>query len=200
MPCPLALPALLTPPCAAHGAGGPVKVVTHAATRLGLLPVRRRRMTACGVQPLAPVRHRLAHGSLWGAVEPPPGARVFLALPPRNRRTVQVWLEGFAAALPDSCHSLVRDKGAFHKVKALRGPPNVVPGCFPASSPALHPLDRLWRALKDQLAAMVGKTLEEWSKAMGAIIQHSTPAMRQSLPGLAYFVQALDIARGTTSV
>jgi hypothetical protein len=36
---------------------GPIKVFAQDETRLGLLPVVRRRITAYGVQPVAPVTH-----------------------------------------------------------------------------------------------------------------------------------------------
>jgi transposase len=187
-----ALPALLLRQHTDHAAGGPVKVFAQDETRLGLLPVVRRRITACGVQPIATVLHTFANFYLCGAVEPTTGASFFLELPHLNSRTFQVWLDGFAAAFPDSFNILVLDNGAFHKAKALRWPANVVPVFFPAYSPELNPIERLWRDLKDKLADTVAKTIDALSNAMCAIIQHYTPAMLQSLTGFAYFVQAVE--------
>src|SRR4029450_4955651 len=50
--------------------GLPVKVFAQDETRLGLQPILRRRMTACGVQPVATVCPRVDNFSLFGAVEP----------------------------------------------------------------------------------------------------------------------------------
>jgi DDE superfamily endonuclease len=197
---PTALPALLTQHLTDHVVVGPIQVFAQDETRLGLLPVVRRRITACGVQPIATVLHSFANFYLCGAVEPTTGASFFLELPHLNSRTFQVWLDGFAAAFPDSFNILVLDNGAFHKAKALRWPANVVPVFFPAYSPELNPIERLWRDLKDKLADMVLKTLDELSNAMGALIQHYTPAMLQSLTGFAYFVHAIETARRTLYV
>jgi hypothetical protein len=75
------LPALLTQQLADHSSIDTLKVFAQDETRLGVLPVVRRRMTACGVQPIATVTHQFDNFSLYGAVEPTPGAHCFLELP-----------------------------------------------------------------------------------------------------------------------
>jgi len=117
--------------CADHAPGATLKVVAQDETRLGLLPVVRRRMTACGVQPVATVMPQVDNFYLYGAVEPTTGASCFLALPYLTSRAFQLWLDGFAAAFPESLHLLVLDNGAGHKAKALRWPSNVVPVFLP---------------------------------------------------------------------
>jgi hypothetical protein len=69
--------------------------------------------------------------SLYGAVEPTTGARFFRDLPYLNSRAFQRWLDGFAAALPESLPLLIRDNGAGHKAKAVRWPSHVVPVLLP---------------------------------------------------------------------
>src|SRR5215831_8142332 len=85
-----------------HGSVRPLKVFAQDETRLGLLPVVRRRVTACGVQPVATVTYQFDNFYLYGAVEPTTGASFFLALPSLNSRAFQRWLDGFAAAFPES--------------------------------------------------------------------------------------------------
>jgi putative transposase len=94
----------------------------------------------------------------------------------------------------------VRDNGAFHTAKALRWPPNVATVPFPPDSPALNPMERLWRDLKDQLATSVTKTLDALSDTVCSVIQRYSQAARQSLTGFAYFVQAAQMALHTTNV
>lgn len=181
--------------CADHAPGATLKVFAQDETRLGLLPVVRRRITACGGQPVATVLHQFDNFYLSGAVEPTTGASFVLALPYLNSRAFQLWLDGFAAAFPESLNLLVLDNGAGHKAKALRWPSNVVPVFLPPYRPELNPLERLWRDLKDKLADIPVKTIAELSEAMGSIIQHYLPATLQSLTSFAYFVQAIETAQ-----
>jgi transposase len=187
-----ALPTLLTQQLEDRSSVGMVKVFAQDETRLGLLPVVRRRITARGVQPVATVTYQFDNFYLYGAVEPTTGASFFLELPYLNSRAFQRWLDDFAATFPDSLNMLVLDNGAGHKAKAIRWPANVVPVFLPPYSPELNPIERLWRDLKDKLADVPAKTLAALSDAMCAIIQHYSSATLQSLTSFAYFVQAVE--------
>jgi transposase len=187
-----ALPTILTEQLADRTCGGTVKVFAQDETRLGLLPVVRRRITACGVQPVASVTYQFDNFYLYGAVEPTTGASFFLELPYLNSRAFQWWLDGFAAAFPESLNLLVLDNGAGHKAKAVRWPSNVVPVFLPPYSPELNPVERLWRDLKDQLADVPATTIAALSDAMCVIIQRYSPALLQSLTSFTYFVPAVE--------
>jgi hypothetical protein len=188
------LPTVLQQQCHQRPPGTPVKVFAQDESRVGLLPIVRRRITACGVQPLATVVHKFDNFYLYGAVAPTTGDSFFLELPWLNTSAFQVWVEHFAAAFPDSFNLLVLDNGAFHKAKALQWPSNVVPIFLPPYSPELNPIERLWRDLKDQLADCMAKTLAELSEATGHILQSYSQTVLQSLTGYAYFVQAVATA------
>jgi transposase len=177
-----------------HSSGATLKVFAQDETRLGLLPVVRRRITACGVQPVATVLHQFENFYLYGAVEPTTGAHFFLELPYLNSRAFQLWLDSFAAAFPESVNLLVLDNGAGHKAKAVRWPSNVMPVFLPPYSPELNPMERLWRDLKDKLADIPVKTITELSDAMCNIIQHYSLATLHALTSFAYFVQAVETA------
>jgi hypothetical protein len=88
-------------------------------------------MTAGGVPPVATVTYQFDNVYLYGAVEPTTGASCFLALPYLNSRAFPRWLDGFAAAFPESVNLWLLDKGAGHKAKAVRWPSNVVPVFLP---------------------------------------------------------------------
>jgi transposase len=185
-----ALPTLLTQQLAARPSVGTVKVFAQDETRLGLLPVVRRRITACGVHPIASVLHQFDNFYLYGAVEPTTGASFFLELPSLNSQAFQRWLDGFAAPLPESLNMLVLDNGGGHKAKAVRWPSTVVPVFLPPYSPELNPLERLWRDRKDKLADVPATTIAALSDALCAIIQSYSPATLHSLTSFTYFVQA----------
>lgn len=188
-------PTLLTQQGKEHASGGPIKVFAQDETRLGLLPVVRRRITACGVQPVATVTHQFDNFYLYGAVAPTSGASFFLELPYLNSRAFQVWLDGFAATFPESLNLLVLDNGAGHKAKALRWPSNVVAVFLPPYSPELNPMERLWRDLKDKLADISAQTIEALSDAVCSVIQNYAPATLHSLTSFPYFVHAVETAQ-----
>jgi putative transposase len=169
----------------------PVKVFAQDESRVGLLPIIRRRITACGVQPIATVTHTFDSFYLYGAVEPTTGASFFLELPHLNTAMFQVWVESFAAAFPESFNIIVLDNGAFHKAKTLRWPANTVPVFLPPYCPELNPIERLWRDLKDKLADLLATTLDELSDTVCALMQNYSNATLQSLTGFTYFVQAV---------
>lgn len=181
----------LTQLLAGHRDGLPVKVFAPDATRLGLQPILRRRSTACGVQPVATVSPQFDNFDLFGAVEPATGDRFFLALPFLHSAMFQLWLAHFAQTLATSFNMLVLDHGAFHTAKILRWPPHVAAVPFPPSSPARNPLERLWRALKDQWADTVSKNLDDLSDAVCRLRQHYAQAALKSLTGFAYCLQAV---------
>jgi transposase len=173
----------------------PVKVFAQDESRVGLLPIVRRRITACGVQPLATVTHTFDSFYLYGAVEPTTGASFCLELPHLNTAMFQVWVDGFAAAFPASFNIVVLDNGAFHKAKTLCWPANTVPVFLPPYCPELNPMERLWRDLKDKLADRLATTLDELSDTVCALVQNYSHATLQSLTGFPSFVQAVATAQ-----
>jgi putative transposase len=189
-----ALPTLLHRQKAHGPPGTPVKVFAQDESRVGLLPIVRRRITACGVQPLTTVAHTFDYFYLYGAVEPTTGDSFFLELPSLNTEIFQLWLDHFAAAFPQTYNILVLDNGAFHTTKAVRWPANVAPVFLPPYSPELNPIERLWRDLKDKLADHASTSLDELSEAVGRLIQNYSQAALKSLTGFTYFVQAVTSA------
>jgi putative transposase len=109
-------------------------------------------------------------------------------------------LDDFAHTLAASFNILLLDKGAFHTAKTLQWPPNVAAVPFPPYSPALNPIERLWRDLKDQLANTVAKTLDALSDTVCRLLQNYAPATLKSLTSFAYFVQAVQTALHTLNV
>jgi hypothetical protein len=197
---PAALPTKLTQQLAGNRARLPVKVFAQDETRFGLQPIVRRRITACGVQPVATGWQRFDNFSLFWAVEPATGESFFLELPLLNSAMFQLWLDDFAQTFAASFNILVLDNGAVHTAKVLRWPPNVATVPFPLSSPELNPMERLWRDLKEQLANTVAKTLDALSDTVCSVIQHYSQAALQSLTGFAYFVQEVQTVLYTPNV
>jgi hypothetical protein len=189
------LPTRLTAPCQRRAPDEPIKVFAQDESRIGLLPIIRRRITAHGVRPLSRVAHTFDNFYLYGAVDPTPGENFFLELPGLNASAFHLWVDHFAAALPQAFNLLVLDNSACHTAKTVRWPANVAPVFLPPYSPELNPIERLWRDLKDQLADVMTMTIEELSAAVCAISPNYSNATLPSLTGVAYFVQAVETAQ-----
>jgi hypothetical protein len=94
-------------------------------SRFGLLTVRRRRLTACSIQPVGPVQHVFEGFYVYGAVAPVSGKRFFLELPYLHTDMFQCFLDAFAQAFPDSLNLLLVDNSGAHTAQRLRWPDNV---------------------------------------------------------------------------
>lgn len=91
-----------------------MRVFVQDESRLGLLPIVRHRITACGVQPLLRAGYCFESFYLYGAVEPTTGESFFLELPELNTAGFQIFVNEFSRAFPSSLNLLLLDNGAFH--------------------------------------------------------------------------------------
>jgi hypothetical protein len=190
-----AWPTRRTASCQGRAPAEPIKGLAQEERRGGLGPLVRRRLPAGGGQPSATVAHPCDTFSLSGAVEPTTGERVCRALPWLHARALQRWVDHVADAFPPAFPVLGLDNSACHTAKTVRWPSPVAPVVLPPYSPELTPSARRWRDRKDQRAALVPKTSEEWSDAVCAISQNYSHATLHSLTGFAYFVQAVKTAQ-----
>jgi hypothetical protein len=109
----------------------PVRVFSQDDSRLGLLTVRRRRLTARGIQPVGLVQHTFEWFYVYGAVAPTTGERFFLELPYLNADTFPICIEAFAHAFPDSLNLLLLDNSGALTAQRLRWPAQVRPLWLP---------------------------------------------------------------------
>jgi transposase len=63
---------------------------------------------------------------------------------------------------------------------------------LPPYSPELNPIERVWRARKDQLAWQQFPNLEIQQEYVGDIVRACDNVMLQSLTAYAYFVDAVN--------
>jgi hypothetical protein len=166
-------------------------VFSQDESRFGLLTIRRRRLTAQGVQPVGPVQHLFEWFYVYGAVEPTTGDRCFLALPYLNAELCQLFIDAFAPAFPDSLNILVLDNSGAHTTQRLHLPPNVRLVFLPPYCPELNPMERVWRALKDDLAWQPFATLNAQQDYLSDLLRAYEPATLQSLTGYHYLVEAV---------
>jgi hypothetical protein len=92
----------------------PIRVCSQDESRFDLLTIRRRRLTARGVQPVGRVQHAFEWFYVYGAVEPISRERFCLELPYLNAKSFQIFIGAFAVAFPDSLNLLLLDNSGVH--------------------------------------------------------------------------------------
>jgi transposase len=170
----------------------PVRVFSQDESRLGLLTVRRRRLTARGVQPLGTIPHIFAWFYVYGAVAPATGERFFLELPYLNAEMFQLFVDAFAHAFPDSLNILRLDNSGAHTAQRLRWPENVRCVWLPPYGPELNPMERVWRDLKDALAWLQFIDLDVEQVYVGDLLSEYDAPTLQALTSYPYLVEAIN--------
>jgi transposase len=169
-----------------------VRVFSQDESRFGLLTIRRRRLTARGVQPVGQIQHVFEWFYVYGAVAPTTGERFFLELPYLNADIFQLFVDAFAQAFPDSLNLLLLDNSGAHTAQRLTLPENVRLVFLPPYCPELNPIERVWRDLKDDLAWQQFPTLEAQQDSVEDWLQAYEALTLQSLTGYAYLVDAIN--------
>ena len=159
---------------------------------MGLLTVRRRRLTASGVQPVGLLQHTFEWFSIYGAVAPTTGERFSLELPYLNTDTFQLFVDAFAQAFPDSLNILLLDNRGAHTAQRIRWPANVQPVWLPPYCPELNPIERVWRDVKDDLAWPQFVDLAAQQVYVGNLLQAYNASSLQALTGYAYLLAAIN--------
>jgi transposase len=160
-------------------------------SRLGLLTIRRRRLTAYGVQPIGSVQHGFEWLYVYGAVEPTTGHHFFLVLPYLNAENFQIFVDLFAQAFPDSLNLLLLDNSGAHTAQRLTLPENVRLVFLPPYCPELNPIERVWRDLKDALAWLQFPNLEVQQGYVAQLLRAYQAATLQALTSYPYLVEAI---------
>jgi hypothetical protein len=138
-----------------------VRIFCQDESRVGLLPVPRRRMTVSGIKPVGPGQYQFENFSVYGAVEPTTGESFFLEFPPLNTANFQIFLNEFSHSYQETLNMILMDHGSCHQAKSLVLPDHVVCLFLPPYSPELNPIERLGRDLQDRLAWVRFTQLEE---------------------------------------
>lgn len=174
-----------------HSTSTKVRMFFHDETRLGLIPVQRRRITLRGVKHVGKIQHKFESYYLYGAVEPLNGESFFLELPYLNSDNFQVFLNEFFKEYSSGLNIMVLDNGSFYKAKELRIPQNVIFLFLPAYSPELNPIERLWEDIKGQIAFEIYMSLETLKNRIAEIIKNYTNQMIRSLTSYPYVINAI---------
>jgi transposase len=168
-----------------------VEVWAMDESRLGLQTIRRRRITARGIQPVGIYQHAFRNFYLYGTIAPRTGDAYFLGVPTLSAAHFQLFLERFAAARPHTLHILLVDNSRTHTATGLRIPSNIKLLFQPPYAPELNPAERVWRALKDALAWQCFTDLPALQARVVTIVESWAADQLQSLTAYAYILDAM---------
>lgn len=161
-------------------------------SRLGLHTIRRRRLTAYGTKPVGTIQQRFENFYLYGAIAPRSGDSYFLGLPKLTADLFQRFLDEFAQARPHTLNVLLVDNSRCHTAQALQIPPNVILLFQPPYAPEMNPAERVWRALKDELAWHTFADLAALQARVIAIVEPWEAAMLRSLTAYPFIMEAIN--------
>jgi DDE superfamily endonuclease len=170
-----------------------VRVFCQDESRLGLhLPIRRR-VTAYGVKPLQVVEPLYEAYWLYAAVEPTTGDAFWWELPCLDAECFTIFLRHFGQHYAESLNLVLLDQAPAHVAQRVQCPDNVILLWFPAYSPELNPVDRLWEDLKariDVFDRRLRASLARLQDHVADIVRCYTTETIASLTGYAYLVEA----------
>ncbi len=159
-------------------------------TRLGLMPIHRKRITAKGVRPLISSEIKREYEYLFGMIEPLTGKDFMLELPRLDTGTMQVFINEFAKQDPESLHLILMDNASSHTTEKLKVGENLVFIFLPACSPELNPIERFWKELKDWLSDYNPKTMSEVSELVVEGLKSFSEKVMSSITSFEYLMTA----------
>lgn len=168
----------------------PLELWAMDESRCGLQTITRRRLTLRGVKPVGTYQHRYENFYLYGAVAPLTGEGFFCSKRTMQHADFQAFLDDFAAAYPHTFNVMLLDNAKAHHAKALHVPPNVALLFLPPYAPELNPVERVWQALKDQLAWHNFDNLAALEDAIAQLVQGFDHDAFHSLIAYPYLLQA----------
>jgi hypothetical protein len=94
---------------------------------------------------------RFTFAYIFAAVEPGTDNAFALMLPYANTEAMQVFLNRFSETIAEDEHvAMMLDQAGWHGANDLVAPANITLVPFPAYSPELNPVERLWLYLKER--------------------------------------------------
>lgn len=107
------------------------------------------------MRPEGLIDHRYASAWLYGAVRPGTDDAFALVMTEVGAAAMQVFLDRFAATLPNGVHAaLLLDGAGWHTAGDIVLPDNVSLIFLPPYSPKLNPAERLWLYLRERYLSL----------------------------------------------
>ena len=133
------------------------------------------------MKPLGITQYERGGCWLYGSIDPDCGEAFWLILPQLNAVNMQIFLDEFAKAYPDSFNILLMDNAGAHTAQCLRIPENIGLLCQPPRCPELNPAERGGEDLRGKLAWQRFAHVEGLEDELVARLKQEQPATVHSL-------------------
>jgi hypothetical protein len=163
---------------------------TEDETRVGLLPIHRKRITGKGIRPLISSEIRREYYYLFGIIEPLTGKSLMLELPDLETETMQIFMDEFGKEDEESLHLILVDNASSHTTEKLKVRENIVFIFLPAHAPELNPIERFWKELKDWLSEYEPKGLGELRELVSKGLANFSEKAMSSITSFEYLMTA----------
>lgn len=174
-----------------HGDKYPrIRLWVEDESRIGLLPIHRRRITGKGIQPTISSEIKREYHYLFGMIEPLTGKDFMMELPALDTAMMQLFMDEFAKEDRTSLHLIIVDNATAHTTEKLKVGENIVFIFLPACSPELNPIERFWKELKDWLSDYEPKTLSEVSELISRGLASFSEKAMSSITSFDYLMSA----------
>jgi len=120
-------------------------------SRLGLITLGGRKVTARGVKPVGMKQYKRQNFYLYGTISPLSGRSFFIEMPYLDLECFQIFMDEFAISHRKGLHLIVVDRASCHMSSRLKIASNIVLLPLPPYSPELNPIERFWLELKRNL-------------------------------------------------
>lgn len=167
-----------------------VRLWTPDETRIGLMPIHRRRITGKGVRPLISSEIKREYSYLFGMIEPLTGEDFMLELPSLDTEMMQLFIDEFAQTDGESLHLIVIDNASSQTTDKLKVAENIIFIFLPPNSPELNPIERFWKELKDWLSDYEPQTMKQLSNLIGEGLKSFSKKAISSITSFEYLMTA----------
>lgn len=159
-------------------------------TRIGLMPIHRRRITKKGVRPLISSEIVREYEYLFGLIEPLTGKNFMLELPSLDTAMMQILMDEFGKEDEASLHIILMDNASSHTTGKLKVGKNIIFIFLPANAPELNPIERFWKELKDWLSDYNPQTMAEVRQLVGQGLKSFSEKAISAITSFAYLMTA----------
>jgi transposase len=109
-----------------------------------------------------------------------------LEMPHCNGANFQIFMNEFSKERPMELKVIVLDNGAFHKVRTLVIPDNIILIFLPPYSPELNPAEKIWAKFKRDFTNRLFKTMDSLKEYMCVQANKLTKQEVQSITAFQY--------------
>jgi len=169
-----------------------LRVLVQNESRLGLLTMLKRRITAKGIKPIQTVNPRYESYYLYGAVDPRTGEHLFLEMPNLDSACFEVFIEQLSITSPDDYNVVILANARFHKTCDLVIPDNVGLLFLPPYAPELNPIERLWQDIKKDVAFQLYPTLSALKHTVADSLKKLSTSHVASITRFPYLIHAIN--------